>query len=97
MFFVPAIRSPRAAFSTRIASFSLCAVAALSATAPVNAAEKVLEDIVVTGSLVERIGATCSVTVIDSDSLGLLRPNHMNETLALVPGTEVSRGSGRST
>ncbi len=95
MFFVPAIQTARSSFSTRIASYSLCAIAAVCATAPVVAAEEVLEEIVVTGSLVERIGAVGSVTVIDSDSLGLLRPNHINETLARVPGTWVSRGSGQ--
>lgn len=59
------------------------------------AAGEILEEVVVTGSLVERVGDTGSVTVVDGEMLDLLRPTHINETLARVPGAWVSRGSGQ--
>lgn len=54
-----------------------------------------LEEIVVTGSLADRVGDAGSVTVVDSAVLDLIRPTHINETLVRVPGAWVSRGSGQ--
>lgn len=55
-----------------------------------------LEEILVVadGSVRARHGDLGSVTTVDSETLDLLRVNHVHETLARVPGVWVVRGSG---
>ena len=55
-----------------------------------------LEEILVVadGSVRARQGDLGSVTTVDSETLDLLRVNHVHETLARVPGVWVVRGSG---
>lgn len=70
-------------------------VTALSAELDTEAGSRLEEEMVVVGSLIGRLGATGSISRVSADELGLLRPTHINETLARVPGTWISRGSGQ--
>ena len=59
-------------------------------------AEPGLEEVVVEApSLREQAGSIGSVATVGADALELIRPTHINETLARVPGTWISRGSGQ--
>ena len=52
-------------------------------------------EIVVTGTLSERLGNTGSVSRIDGDVLAEIRYNHVHEALSRVPSVWVTRGSGQ--
>ena len=60
----------------------------LSATVPIG-------EIVVTGTISERLGTAGSASRIDGDALAEIRYNHIHEALSRVPGVWVTRGSGQ--
>ena len=60
----------------------------LSATNPIG-------EIVVTGTIGERLGTAGSASRIDGDVLEEIRYNHVNEALSRVPSVWVTRGSGQ--
>ena len=64
------------------------APATLSAAYPIG-------EIIVTGTLSERLGSTGSVSRIDGDVLAEIRHNHIHEALSRVPSVWVTRGSGQ--
>lgn len=59
------------------------------------AGEAIIEEVVVTGTIAERLGGVGSAAVIDGDALAEIRPNHLHEALVRVPGVWVVRGSGQ--
>ena len=68
----------------------------LLAVAPVTLfAAQPIGEIVVTGTLSERLGSTGSVSRIDGDVLAEIRHNHIHEALSRVPSVWVTRGSGQ--
>ncbi len=64
------------------------------AACPTLAGDRV-EEIVVTGSLDERLGTAGSRGDVDGDDIAEIRPTHIHELLVRVPGVWVSRGSGQ--
>ena len=54
-----------------------------------------IEEIVVTGTIGERLGTAGSAGRIDGDALAEIRHNHVHEALARIPGVWVARGSGQ--
>ncbi len=71
-----------------------CADVALAADSA--AGQPAIEEIVVSAqSLTAQVDGVGSVTTVDAATLDLLRPNHISEALARVPGTWISRGSGQ--
>ncbi len=52
-------------------------------------------EIVVTGTISERLGTAGSASRIDGDVLEEIRHNHVNEALSRVPSVWVTRGSGQ--
>ena len=58
-------------------------------------AEAAIEEVVVTGTITERLGGAGSSRVIDGDALAEIRPNHLHEALVRIPGVWVVRGSGQ--
>ena len=54
-----------------------------------------LGEIIVTGTLSERLGTAGSASRIDGDALAEIRHTHIHEALSRVPGTWVNRGSGQ--
>ena len=77
------------------AALALAAPAALALAAPAAVPADRIEEIVVTGTLGERLGTAGSVGRIDGDALAEIRHNHIHEALARVPGVWVARGSGQ--
>ncbi len=69
-------------------------VLAGAAAQPAAADERIEEEVVVVETLDERLGQAGSVGRIDGEALAEIRPTHINETLARVPGVWVARGSG---
>ena len=65
------------------------------AAAPAVASAAIEEIVVTAPSLTAQVGGVGSVTAVDAAALDLLRPNHISEALARVPGTWISRGSGQ--
>ena len=80
--------------SPLLAALALAAPAALALAAPAAVPDRI-EEIVVTGTLGERLGTAGSVGRIDGDALAEIRHNHIHEALARVPGVWVARGSGQ--
>lgn len=81
--------------SCLLAALALGAPAALALAAPAPLATDRIEEIVVTGTLGERLGTAGSASRIDGDALAEIRHNHIHEALARVPGVWVARGSGQ--
>ena len=61
---------------------------------PLFAAD-LIGEIVVTGTIGERLGATGSTSHIDGDELEEIRYSHIHEALSRTPGVWVTRGSGQ--
>ena len=57
-------------------------------------AEELVEEVVVVETLGERLGRAGSVGRIDAEALAEIRPTHIHEAMARVPGVWVTRGSG---
>ena len=72
-----------------------CMAATLLLASAAAASEGVIEEVVVTGSIEERLGEAGSVSVIDGEALAEIRPNHLHEALVRIPGVWVVRGSGQ--
>ena len=81
--------------SRLLAALALAAPAALALAAPAALATDRIEEIVVTGTLGERLGTAGSASRIDGNALAEIRHNHIHEALARVPGVWVARGSGQ--
>ncbi len=58
-------------------------------------AAKPIGEIVVTGTISERLGSAGSASRIDGDVLAEIRYNHIHEALSRVPSVWVTRGSGQ--
>ena len=54
-----------------------------------------IEEIVVTGTIGERLGTAGSAGRIDGDALAEIRHTHIHEALSRIPGVWVARGSGQ--
>ncbi len=89
------VRCGRMRLSCLLAALALGAPAALALAAPAPLATDRIEEIVVTGTLGERLGTAGSASRIDGDALAEIRHNHIHEALARVPGVWVARGSGQ--
>ena len=73
----------------------LLASLALAAAAPVALSAERIEEIVVTGTIGERLGTAGSASRIDGDALAEIRHTHIHEALSRLPGVWVARGSGQ--
>ena len=58
------------------------------------AASEPIEEIVVVETLGQRLGTAGSVGRVDAEALAEIRPTHIHEALARLPGVWISRGSG---
>ena len=67
----------------------------LALLAPGSAAEPVIEEVVVSGAIAERLGVVGSSAAVEGAALAEIRPNHPHEALVRVPGVWVVRGSGQ--
>ena len=83
--------------SRLLASLALAtpAALALAAVAPVALSADRIEEIVVTGTIGERLGTAGSASRIDGDALAEIRHTHIHEALSRLPGVWVARGSGQ--
>ena len=54
-----------------------------------------IEEIVVTGTIGERLGSAGSAGRIDGEALAEIRHSHIHEALSRIPGVWVARGSGQ--
>ena len=70
-------------------------VLALAVPAPAALSADRIEEIVVTGSIGERLGTAGSAGRIDGEALAEIRHNHIHEALSRVAGVWVARGSGQ--
>ncbi|MDD9964453.1 MAG: TonB-dependent receptor [Gammaproteobacteria bacterium] len=73
----------------------LLASLALAAAAPAVLSADRIEEIVVTGTIGERLGTAGSASRIDGDALAEIRHTHIHEALSRLPGVWVARGSGQ--
>lgn len=73
----------------------LAGLVLLAAAPTALAAAYPIGEIVVTGTLSERLGSTGSISRIDGDVLAEIRHNHIHEALSRVPSVWVTRGSGQ--
>ncbi len=73
---------------------ALCLVLAMQAASPL-ADDLIDEEIVVTGTIGERLGDVGSGSIIDGKELAEIRPVHAHEALARIPGVWVTKGSGQ--
>ena len=83
--------------SRLLASPALAASAALAlvVSAPAALSADRIEEIVVTGSIGERLGTAGSAGRIDGETLAEIRHSHIHEALSRVAGVWVARGSGQ--
>ena len=73
-----------------------CAMLGTAALAEAGADESiVVEEIVVSGELTQRMGEVGSWSAVDADELDLIGATHPTEALVRVPGVWISRGSGQ--
>ena len=72
----------------------LALLACLCLVGGAAAAGEIVEEVVVVETLGERLGTAGSVGRVDAEELAEIRPTHVHEALARVPGVWVSRGSG---
>ena len=93
----PAPAGPAAAASAAPALAVLAAPAPAETAAAAPAAQTAdrIEEIVVTGTIGERLGTAGSASRIDGDALGEIRHTHIHEALSRLPGVWVARGSGQ--
>ena len=75
-------------------SFALGMLVAIGLAAQPAVAGELIEEVIVVETLGERLGEAGSVGRIDGETLAEIRPTHINEVLARVPGVWVARGSG---
>ena len=73
----------------------LLASLALVAAAPAALSADRIEEVIVTGTISERLGSAGSAGRIDGEALAEIRHNHIHEALARIPGVWVARGSGQ--
>ncbi|MXX29779.1 MAG: TonB-dependent receptor [Gammaproteobacteria bacterium] len=73
----------------------LLASLALAAATPAALSADRIEEIVVTGTIGERLGTAGSASRIDDDALAEIRHTHIHEALSRLPGVWVARGSGQ--
>ena len=59
------------------------------------AASNALEEILVVETIASRLGGAGSISLIDGEALREIRPTHIHEALARVPGVWIARGSGQ--
>ena len=77
------------------ASLVSAAFAALAWAAPAVPSADRIEEILVTGTIGERLGTAGSASRIDGDALAEIRHTHVHEALNRLPGVWVARGSGQ--
>ena len=72
-----------------------CLQVPLTAGAADAGDDRLLEEVVVTETISQRLGAAGSTATIDGEALREIRPNHIHEALVRIPGVWVARGSGQ--
>ena len=72
----------------------LAPLVAVGLSSQLAIADEIVEEVVVVETLGERLGQAGSVGRIDGKALAEIRPTHISEVLARVPGVWVARGSG---